>query len=341
VTLSREQARELVENFGGRAILVVGDLMLDRYIYGEVDRISPEAPVPVVRVRREEDVPGGASNVAWNIVALGGRAAVSGVLGEDAPGEALRGLLRDGGVDTGGVVSSAGRGTTVKTRIIGEHQQVVRVDWDAEGALEEDLRGRLAAAAVAAVADCHGVIIEDYGKGVVCREVVAAVLAAARRAGVPVGLDPKESHELDLEGGVTVATPNRREVFVAAGMYWDGRRRAGHPLEDDFLMEAVRRVAEKWRPEMLLVTLGPDGMLLVERGGGTRHIPTRAREVYDVSGAGDTVIATSLLALAAGAGHVAAAELANHAAGVVVGKMGTSPCTREELLESLSDGWPG
>lgn len=334
MSLRPERARELLAAFPRQRILVIGDLMLDRYIYGAVHRISPEAPVPVVSVTHEKSMPGGASNTAWNVRSLGGRAAVGGVLGRDAAGADLKAVLAAGGVGLEGLLEIDGLRTIVKTRIIADRQQVVRVDWDDHAPVAEtqakpfcDLIEREARRAT-------GIIIEDYGKGVVRQPVVNAVLKVARESGIPVGMDPKESQELDVRG-ITLATPNRREAFHLAGV--PETRPQAHPLEDRSLLDVSERLLEKWRAAQVLVTLGPQGMLLRSRAGELHHVPTRAREVFDVSGAGDTVIATCVLALAAGANPIEAAELANYAAGVVVGKLGTATCSPEELLAHMGN----
>ncbi len=334
MTLTRDRAQELLTAFGQQRILVVGDLMLDRYIYGLVRRISPEAPVPVVDVHEEKNMPGGASNVAWNIQSVGGHSVVGGTMGDDAAGNDLRRLLGEGGVSVSGVYTLPKARTTVKTRIIAERQQVVRVDWEDELSFTETDLASFRARLDQEVRSATGVIIEDYGKGVVCPSVVEAVIRAAASAGVPIGYDPKENHDLDVRG-VTLATPNRREAYLAAGVP-EPRHTAPAPLKDDGLLQVGRILLKKWGVQQLLITLGAQGMLLLEAGAPPRHIPTRAREVFDVSGAGDTVIALSLLALASGASFHEAAELANYAAGVVVAKLGTATCSPEELLGALA-----
>ncbi|MBU0679655.1 MAG: D-glycero-beta-D-manno-heptose-7-phosphate kinase [Verrucomicrobia bacterium] len=319
--------------FADQQILVVGDLMLDRFIYGSVSRISPEAPVPVVQVTSEKNMPGGASNVAWNIQSLGAQASVSGFVGDDPAAEQLRSLLQREGVEVGGLVTGKSIATTVKTRVIADRQQVVRVDRDYLDAIPQELVDRFCEAVVKEIKRATGVIIEDYGKGVVQQQVVDSVLSAAREAGVPTGFDPKDNHELSIPG-VTVATPNRREAFIAVGI--PETRAVENPLADKALIQVAERLHKQWQPELLIVTLGPQGMLLVSEKMEHTHVPTRAREVFDVSGAGDTVIAACVLALASGASHVEAAELANAASGVVVGKIGTAACSQAELRESLS-----
>ena len=332
--LSAEGARRRIEAMGGRRILVVGDLMLDRYIYGSVERISPEAPVPVVRVRREISMPGGAGNVAANLRAMKAEALVAGLIGSDAAGTELMAQLRRLGAD----VSLIGQGdrlsTTVKTRIIAERQQVVRVDRDAVPVLPPAEWRRFRQRIAAAVSQADGVVLADYGKGTLNQELTDAVLEAALRAGVPIGLDPK--NPALRVAGITVVTPNRKEAFQFARMT-DASAEVEHPLQDAGLRAVARRLLRHWSARHVIVTLGPQGMVIAERGRPLRHVPTRAREVYDVSGAGDTVIAVCVLALAAGADIVEAAEIANYAAGVVVGKIGTATCTPEELLAAVAE----
>lgn len=329
MTINRARASELLKACHGKKILVVGDLMLDRYIIGNVNRISPEAPVPVVHVHTERSVPGGASNVALNIGSLHGQGGVAGVIGDDADGRELSALLSSRGVNTSAALLDSSIRTTVKTRVIAERQQIVRIDWEDSFRYSAETLARFCQRLMDEIASADGVILEDYGKGIVVQEVVETVLQAASAKNIPVGLDPKENHILDV-AGITLATPNRKEAFNGAGM--PETRPAAHPLEDEPLLKVGAVLLEKWRPELLAITLGAQGMLLLERGKAPLVVPTRAREVFDVSGAGDTVIATCVLARAAGATFVEAAEIANYAAGVVVGKLGTATCSADELL---------
>ncbi|MBI2438683.1 MAG: carbohydrate kinase [Lentisphaerae bacterium] len=326
-------ARALVSRFARQKILVVGDLMLDRYIYGAVHRISPEAPVPVVRVAEEKNMPGGAANVARNLSALGARACIRGIVGRDPAGTDLLRVLEHDRVGTRGVLRFAGIRTTVKTRILAERQQIVRVDWEDQLRLGVKVQKAFCAGIAAALRGVSGVIIADYGKGAVTQPVVDVILRAARRAGVPVALDPKENGTLKLSG-LTVVTPNRHEAFALAGVAEQPPCQS--PLKDRPLLRVADILIKKWRPACLLITLGPQGMLVVARKRQPWHVATVAREVFDVSGAGDTVIATMLLALASGAPYEMAAQLANCAAGVVVGKLGTATCSARELLGSLA-----
>ncbi|MCX6998544.1 MAG: PfkB family carbohydrate kinase [Kiritimatiellaeota bacterium] len=332
MTIKSDRVKQLLQLFPRQRIAVVGDLMLDRYIYGTVSRISPEAPVPVLHVTREKSMPGGASNVAWNVLALGGQTALCGLLGRDSAGRELREILVKGGMQADGVLDFPHLRTTVKTRIIAERQQVVRVDWEDQLRLDEITLDAFCRRVAVEVKKSTGVILEDYGKGVLQQRVADAALAAARAAGIPSGLDPKDD-SLQM-AGLTVATPNRREAFAAAGV--PETAPGADPLRDAELLRVGAILVKKWTPRLLMVTLGPQGMLLLSGNEPPRHVPTRAREVFDVSGAGDTVIATCVLALAAGAEFGEAAEIANYAAGVVVGKMGTATCSPAELLEALA-----
>ena len=332
MSITQTRAKELLNRFGRRRVLVVGDLMLDRFIYGTVSRISPEAPVPVVRVVRETSMPGGASNVACNIRVLGGRTAVAGMIGKDAAGIELRWLLTHTDVDVDCAMMVPGASTIVKERIIADRQQVVRVDFEHSGGWTPRQNDKFLAMLAIELGRADGVIIEDYGKGAVTQPVVDLVLATAARRKIPVGLDPKDGHDLDLHG-ITVATPNRKEAFAIAGVVDPGAKEV--PLADKALHKTGEILMEKWAAENLAITLGPQGMFLMSRGKAPRHVPTRAREVFDVSGAGDTVIAACVTALAAGANFQEAAELSNFAAGVVVGKIGTASCSPEELVNSM------
>lgn len=327
--MNRSKTAALLRRITRTRILVVGDLMLDRYVYGHVSRISPEAPVPVVRVTGQTDMPGGAGNVALNARALGASAQIAGLIGRDAHGRALRRTLEAERVDTRPTLALGRWPTIVKTRIVAERQQVVRIDEESALPPAQAIRTRRHRALREAVARAHAVILEDYGKGALDQETVDTVLDAARRRGLPVGVDPKDDHPLRFDG-ITVATPNRKEAFTLAGC--PETEPCADPLRDRPLLRVAEALADRWHTRMLMITLGPHGMLLRMADRETFHVPTRAREVFDVSGAGDTVIAACMAALAAGADDRAAAEFANYAAGVVVGKLGTAVCRPDELL---------
>lgn len=332
MNITRKRVLALLGQFGRCRILVVGDLMLDRFVYGHVTRISPEAPVPVVRVSRETSMPGGASNVACNIRTLGAGASIAGLLGKDREGVELRWLLQHAEVDVECALMFAGARTIVKERIIAEQQQVVRVDFEKPAEWTKKQQEKFLVMLALELEKADGVIIEDYGKGAVTQPVVDLIMEKAAARGLPVGLDPKEGHDLDMKG-ITVATPNRKEALAIAGLPDPGVR--DNPLCDKVLLRAGDILMEKWAAKNLAITLGPQGVLLLSRGQAPQHVQTRAREVYDVSGAGDTVIAACVSALAAGASFAEAVQLANIAAGVVVGKLGTASCTPEELVASM------
>lgn len=325
------RCRELLERFRSCRLLVVGDVMLDRYVAGRVRRLSPEAPVPVIEVDSERNVPGGAANVARNVRALGACVTVAGIVGNDADGNELCAQLTAHGIGTEGLLRLDGLRTTLKTRIIAERQQVVRVDHENHGAAVSGVGGKLLELVRTLAGGVDGIILEDYGKGVVTQALADGILDAAECAGKPFGYDPNRQVDLCL-GRCTVATPNLTEALTAAGVSGavDG---AG---DDPDLLERVGdRLAEKWHSELVMITLGPAGIYLRAAAGRRMRIPTQAREVFDVSGAGDTVIAATMLALLSGAGHEEAALLANGAAGVVVGKLGAATCSPDELLESV------
>ena len=295
--------------------------MLDRYISGQVDRISPEAPVPVVRVEEESSAVGGAGNVAANVVALGAGCDVVGCVGDDAYGDMLRAALERTGVGTAGLVSTAERPTTVKTRVLARRQQVVRVDQEEDGDVSPDLADALEAAVRELAGGCHAVALEDYNKGVLVEAVIQASLGEAVDAGAPTVVDPKKIRFFDYRGA-TVFKPNAKELADALG----ARLR---PDDRDW-MESTRRHLEC---ENLLLTLGEEGMSLQTVDGRHLMVPTVARSVYDVSGAGDTVTAVTAVTLAAGATAVEAAVLANHAAAVEVGKAGVATVGPDEIVE--------
>lgn len=330
--LPLRRVRRLLTTARQRRVLVVGDAMLDQFTWGRVSRISPEAPVPVVEFDHESFMPGGAANVARNLSALGVQTELVGSVGEDAAAKTLRRLLEAEGVDCRGLLRHGQRPTSIKTRIIANRQQLVRVDREARGDLKGPASERLWRRVQSRLPGVDGVIVGDYGKGVVTQGLLDRVREACRHRGIWLSLDPKPVHRLDLSG-LSLLTPNRKEVFELAGVA--DLAPAVEPLRDAMLQEVAARLLEELRPALLLVTLGEHGMLLCQRGQAAVHIPTRAREVFDVSGAGDTVIGVFTLAIVAGASPVEAAELSNHAAGVVVGKLGTAVVTPGELLASF------
>lgn len=304
-------------------VLVVGDVMLDQFLWGKVSRISPEAPVPVLEFERESFMPGGAANVARNLSALGAKVELFGVTGHDSAERHLKELLIQQRVGCAGLLPMAGRHTSIKTRIIAHRQQVVRVDRETRGHLDGRATRRLLDAVMPRLRQADAVIVGDYGKGVVTQPLLDELRLACHQRGLWLSLDPKPVHRLDL-AGLSLITPNRKEAYELAG---------ADETED---VEAVaQRLLADLHPALLLVTLGEQGMLLCQRGQRPYRIPTVAREVFDVSGAGDTVIASFTLAIAAGASPLEAAIFSNHAAGVVVGKVGTATVSPEELFASF------
>ncbi|NLF17416.1 MAG: carbohydrate kinase [Lentisphaerae bacterium] len=323
-----------VGRFRESRVGVLGDLMLDRYIWGSATRISQEAPVPVVRVRRESASPGGAANVVRNLASLGAWTATFGVIGADRHGETLAGILREAGASLDGVVVTPDRETTVKTRVIAGSQQVVRIDREQTGELPDACRQELLARIRAAVQSraIDALIIEDYAKGVLDRALVEQVVEICRQGRIFVTLDPHPANPFNLHG-LRLMTPNRAEAFALAAMH---EQPTVLPLaSDEALLRVGQRLTELWGPELLLVTLGADGMALFAAGKPLLHIPTEARQVFDVSGAGDTVMAVFVLGLLAGATPAEAARLSNHAAGIVVGRVGTAAVTPAELESAL------
>jgi D-beta-D-heptose 7-phosphate kinase/D-beta-D-heptose 1-phosphate adenosyltransferase len=331
-SLSLKRVHQLLDLASQTRVLVVGDAMLDRFIWGRVSRISPEAPVPVVEFDHESIMPGGAANVARNLTALTASADILGMVGPDEAARQLRRLLVENQVGCQGLLRVTNRPTSVKTRIIAHKQQVVRVDRESSADIDTRTMRRLLAALDGVLANVDAVIVGDYGKGMVRQELLDALKERCRTQGIWLSLDPKPVHRLNL-AGLSLITPNRKEAFELAGVP-EGAR-GGNPLADPPLLRVAEQLLSELRPALLLITLGDQGMLLCQRNQPPFHIPTVAQEVFDVSGAGDTVIASFTLAIAAGASPVEAAIFSNHAAGVVVGKVGTAVVSPEELLASF------
>jgi D-glycero-beta-D-manno-heptose-7-phosphate kinase len=331
--LTTARVRQLMEVARKRRILVVGDVMLDQFIWGNVARISPEAPVPVVEFQRESFMPGGAANVARNLSALGAQAELFAIVGRDEACKKLQELLSEQNVDCRGLLGQANRSTSIKTRIVAHQQQVVRVDRETRFDVDGPTTRRLLASLEPAILAADAVIICDYGKGVVTQGLVDEMRRFCHARGVWLSVDPKPVHQLNLSG-LSLITPNRKEAFELANV--PDSSRGGDPLQDRKLLAMAEKLLAKLQPALLLITLGDQGMLLCQREQKPFHIPTVAQEVFDVSGAGDTVIATFTLAIAAGASPLEAAVISNHAAGVVVGKVGTATVAPEELIKSFA-----
>ena len=305
-------------------IAIIGDAMLDTYLLGDVERISPEAPVPVVRVRERRHALGGAANVAQNVAALGARPELVAVLGADTAGVQLRSMLSELGTDVRGLVTVE-RPTTTKTRIVARGQQVVRVDEEVDSECDEPDVARLHEAVDRAVAEADAMVLEDYNKGVLGLGVITRAIAAARKKGIPIVVDPKYRNFFAY-GGATIFKPNRRELEAALGAEVD----LDHP-------DTLPSVLERLGAEHLLLTLSEKGMVLIDASGELTRIPTTAREVFDVVGAGDTVTAYLAGMLAAGATAAEAAVIANYAAGVEVGKAGAATVSPAEILEAYEE----
>jgi rfaE bifunctional protein kinase chain/domain len=318
--LSRDRLLHLIQRMKSSRVVVIGDIMLDRYLHGDTERLSPEAPVPVVTVRDRTAKLGGAANVAANVASMGASCLLVGTVGDDGDGAAIRQELVVARLDGRHVVTIAGRPTTSKTRIIARAQQIVRIDDEVDALLEGPDLDRLIRSASEALADADALLLEDYNKGALAPALIAEVMAVARRRGIPVVVDPKY-RQFFAYAGATVFKPNRRELESALGAAADLQNR-----------NAIPEVLARLKVDNLLVTLGADGMLLVMKDGSSLRIPSIARQVFDVSGAGDTVTAWLGTALAAGASLVEAAQLANYAAGVEVGKPGVSTVSPEEVL---------
>ena len=318
--LTRDRVVQLIQRMKGSRVVVVGDIMLDRYLVGDTERLSPEAPVPVVTVRERHSALGGAANVAANVVALGARCLLVGAIGDDVDGVALRQELAVARLEDRHVLTIAGRPTTSKTRIIARGQQIVRIDDEVDSLLDRTDLNRLIAAAREALADADALLLEDYNKGALAPDLILAVMEIGRRRGIPIIVDPKYRQFFEY-AGATVFKPNRRELESALGAAVD--------LQNG---DALPEVLGRLKVDNLLVTLGAEGMVLVTKDGGLIQIPSIARQIYDVSGAGDTVTAWLGTALAAGASVREAAQLANYAAGVEVGKRGVATVSPEEVL---------
>ncbi|MBI4387105.1 MAG: D-glycero-beta-D-manno-heptose-7-phosphate kinase [Elusimicrobia bacterium] len=332
---SARKLNSLIDGFGRRRILVLGDLMLDQFIQGSVSRISPEAPVPVVQVSSESSVPGGAGNVCNNLAALGARVAAIGLVGTDEPGRRLLSLLRSRGVETQGILEESDRPTTQKCRVVADHQQVVRFDRERSDSIPHALQDRIAVRIARTAPSCQALILSDYGKGIMTPFILNAAIRAARRARIPVTVDPKVEH-FKRYRRVDCLTPNLQEA-------WGGMRMLPKAKDDEAAIRHLgTRILTNLRTASVLITRGEKGMTLFENRSPVRvtHIPARAREVFDVTGAGDTVISVLTLALACGANLRESALLANWAAGIAVGKLGTATVTAPELKAALKSS-PG
>lgn len=328
-----KQLITVMESAKGRRVLLVGDFMLDRYIFGDAERISPEAPVPVLRVLERQDRVGGAGSVALNVAALGAQVSCCGLLGQDSFGDRVEAALRDAGCETGGLIRAADRPTITKTRMVGlaEHrhrQQILRVDDEVVRPPMEEDEKKLLAAVHTALPGVDVVCLEDYSKGVLSPPTCAAIIAEARRLKKPVFIDPARLPGWEQYAGASLLTPNRAELEIAVG----------HDVADDELASAGGELVKRLNLDALLITLGRDGALLVRSGGHAERFPTIPRAVYDNTGAGDAVLAMVAVAAAAGATLEQATVLANIAGGLEVSKFGCVPITHEEVRHELLHG---
>ena len=325
VTISEKKLNEFFDNFKSKKIIVLGDLMLDRYVEGSVSRISPEAPVPVVEVNSEFVRLGGAANVAYNLYSLGAQPITIGVVGDDFAGRELLNLMRQFGFDTEFIFADQNRPTVVKTRIIANNQHVVRADWESKEFIQNHLKEKIIAAVQQNLKEADALIFEDYNKGLLSKDIIKTVIRLARETESIITVDPKFDNFFEYRS-VTLFKPNRKELESALGT----RIKSDQDLE-----RACKELIERLHSEFLLVTLGENGMCLLNRAGDFLRIPTKARKVHDVSGAGDTVISTLTMALASGSSIPEAITLANYAAGAVCEEVGVVPITQEKLKRAL------
>ncbi len=322
-----QRAKNILDNFYGRRLVVLGDLMLDEFIWGEVRRISPEAPVPVVEVKRESWHLGGAGNVVSNLLELGAQAVPIGILGEDEAGRLLLQRFRQRGADVGGLILDPSRPTTRKSRIVAHSQQMVRADREDRSPIKPEIEEKVIAAFDTALTETEAVIISDYDKGLLTPRVLENVISIAQSKNKLVCLDPKIRNFASYRKA-NIITPNQLEAERASGI---------EIIDEESLVGAAHKIRNLLDCQNVLITRGEHGMSLLDANNKITHIPTVAREVYDVTGAGDTVIATLSLAIAAGATVIEAAIIAIHAAGLVVGKVGTATVEKSELAASLCD----
>ncbi len=328
-----QRVQQLIQLFREKKLLVIGDLMLDEYVWGRVSRISPEAPVPVVEVLRESYYPGGAANVARNVREFADKVEIIGSVGSDPSGTRLQKLLADSGIALVGLPARPSFHTIVKTRIIARQQQVVRVDRELPTAIGPELQEECLDYLRKNIPSVDGIILEDYGKGFLQQTMVDGIAEIARANGKIITADPNQRNPIRWRS-MTSVKPNRQEAFAAANELWS--EPASHPLKDRPLLKVGEKLLQDWQPENLVITLGDLGMILFSQHDEPHHVPPRAREVFDLSGAGDTAVALFTLALVSGASPVEAVEISNRASSIVVGKLGTATASPSELLESFS-----
>ncbi|MCX5693446.1 MAG: D-glycero-beta-D-manno-heptose-7-phosphate kinase [Candidatus Omnitrophica bacterium] len=320
-----EKLRRIIPKFSNVKILVIGDLILDEFVWGDVSRISPEAPVPVVWVKSESFMPGGAANVANNIASLGAKVYIAGVVGNDERAGILKEGLEEKSINIEGVIEDDSRPTTLKTRVVAHHQQVVRIDREKIEGISAGILDKIIFYIKNIIDEMDAIVIEDYGKGVISAKLLKEILTIAKKKKKIITVDPKEEH-FSYYNGVTAITPNHHEAARAVGM---------KVKDSESILKIGRALLKKLNCEGVLITLGENGMQLSQKSGAVTHISTVAQEVFDVSGAGDTVISVFTLALALGVDMKDAAYISNIAAGIVVGKVGIAVITQKELMERL------
>jgi len=325
MTVSRQRGLDIIGNIGGHDIAVIGDLMLDEYMWGHVDRISPEAPVPVVNLTGQSSTPGGAANVAGNILGLGDIPLLIGVVGNDSAAEILDWLLREKGIATDGLLADPQRPTTMKTRIIAHNQQVVRADREVKDDISGELQDRIMKILEDRKGKLRGLIISDYGKGVITKTLLKKLISFCLNNDIFIAVDPKDTN-FPRYKKVSLITPNHHEAGFAYGM---------RIVNEETLNVVGKGLLEKLEARSILITRGEKGMALFQAGKDVKLIPTVAKKVYDVTGAGDTVIASFVSAMAGGADLEEATVISNQAAGVVVGEVGTAVITRDALREAM------
>jgi D-beta-D-heptose 7-phosphate kinase/D-beta-D-heptose 1-phosphate adenosyltransferase len=323
--MNTAKLKRIIPRFSDAKIMVIGDLILDEFVWGDVSRISPEAPVPVVWVKSESFMPGGAANVANNTASLGAEVYITGVVGNDERAGILKEGLEEKGINIDGVIADDSRPTTLKTRVVAHHQQVVRIDREKIEGISAGISDKIIVYVKDIIDEMDAIIIEDYGKGVISARLLKEVLTIAKKKKKIITVDPKEEH-FSYYKGVTAITPNHHEAARAVGMKAKDR---------ESILKIGKAFLKKLNCEGVLITLGENGMQLFQKNGAITHIPTVAQEVFDVSGAGDTVISAFTLALALGVDMKDAAYISNIAAGIVVGKVGIAVITQEELLARI------
>ena len=330
--MKKQRAKDIINNFKGKKVAVIGDLMLDAYVWGKVSRISPEAPVPVVHVKKKTYSLGGAANVMCNINSLGGEAIAFGIIGKGENGSHLLNLMNKQGINTENIITDINYVTIEKQRIIADSQQLARVDYENPETITSEILSRIQNSVISMINrnELDAVIFEDYAKGLLSDEMLNEIINIAKIKNIPIALDPHPSHKMNVKG-LTLMTPNQSEAFTLSGIYL--KELTSPVYKDPTLLQVANKLNNDWNVEQLLITLGANGMALFEKGKDVIHIHTKAKEVFDVTGAGDTVIASYTMSLLGGATGAEASEISNQAAGIIVGRIGTSSVTPEELIE--------